>query len=174
VSTLRSWMSALDYIMEPEVECTDNNVNIIAFVQATSTIRGHDAVVEFLACGMYPLASSFGFRDVALGTTVVSKVKTPLPLFPVEAVSVEDAGCFLTKVETDTKNILGSYGPREHDAVMTAILLNSGHLNQVFEQMGVPYAPCPLLGTEAFQAATKKRKAEVSKNRLEKGEGCSG
>jgi hypothetical protein len=25
----------------------------------------------------------------------------------------------------------------------------AGHLNQVFEQMGVPYAPCLLPGTEA-------------------------
>jgi hypothetical protein len=36
-------------------------------------------------------------------------------------------------------------------------------LNQVLEQMGVSYAPCPLPGSEASQTAIKKRKAKVSK-----------
>jgi hypothetical protein len=44
---------------------------------------------------------------------------------------------------------------------MTAKLPNGGNLNRVFEPMSVPYALCPLPSTEAFQAATKKRKAEV-------------
>jgi hypothetical protein len=56
---------------------------------------GRDTVEEFLAYRMYPLASSFGFRDVTVGTTVMSKVKTPLPLFPVEAVSLEHVGRFI-------------------------------------------------------------------------------
>jgi hypothetical protein len=34
--------------------------------------------------------------------------------------------------------------------------------------MGVPYAPCPLPGSEASQAANKKRKAEVSKKLVAK------
>jgi hypothetical protein len=62
-------MSALDYTVEPEVDYPDSDANVTAFVWATATIGGRDAVEEFLACGMYPLASSFSFLDVAVGTT---------------------------------------------------------------------------------------------------------
>jgi hypothetical protein len=109
---LRSRMNALDYTVEHEVERLYSNVNNAAFVRATATVRGCDAVEEFLACGMYPLPSSFSFRDIMVDMTAMSKVKTPLPLFPIEAVSMEDAGHFLAKVETDVERILGSYGPK--------------------------------------------------------------
>jgi hypothetical protein len=128
VFALRSHMSVLDYIIEPEVECPDNDVNDIAFIRAAATIGGCDAMEEFLAYRMYPLISGFDFRDVMGGMTAVSNVKTPLPLFPVEAVSTDDAGHFLAKVETDAEKILGSYGPKEHGAVMMAKLPNGGHL----------------------------------------------
>jgi hypothetical protein len=52
---------------------------------------------------MYPLASSFGFRGVTIDTTPVSKVRTPLPLFPIEAVCVESASRVLVEVETEAK-----------------------------------------------------------------------
>jgi hypothetical protein len=119
--------------VELEVEFSDSDAN--------------DAVEEFLACGMYPLASSFDFRDMTICTTVVFKVETPLPLFPVEPVSTEDAGHFLAKVETDAEKILGSFGPKGHDVLMTVKLLNDGCLNRVFEKMGLPYALHPLSGT---------------------------
>jgi hypothetical protein len=150
VFALRSRMSALHYTVKPEVKCSASDVNNTAFVRAAAMIGVHRAIEELLACGMYPLASSFGFTDVAIGTTVVSKVKTPLPPFPVEAVSAEDASRFMAKVETDVKRILGSYGPKEHDALMAANLPNGGCLNWVSKQMRVPYAPRSLPGTEAF------------------------
>jgi hypothetical protein len=57
---------------------------------------------------------------------------------------------------------------------MMAMLPNGGCLNRGFEQMGVPYATRPLLGTKASQAAMKKQKAEsVKKTDYEEGEGCS-
>jgi hypothetical protein len=37
-------MGELDYAIEPEVECTDNDPNDVAFVWATVTIGGHDAL----------------------------------------------------------------------------------------------------------------------------------
>jgi hypothetical protein len=40
-------------------------------------------------------------------------------------------------------------------------LPTGGHLNHVFESMGLAYAPRLLLGTEAFQAVKEKHKAEV-------------
>jgi hypothetical protein len=161
--TLHSWMSALDYTVEPEVECLDSDMSDAAFVHATTTIGGHDAVQEFFVCWMYPLASSFSFRVVTVGTNAVSKVKTPLPLFPVEPVPMKDDGRFLVKVEMDTERILGNYGTKEHKALMMVKLPNGGRLNQVFELRGVPYAPHPLPDTEASQAVTLKHKADMSK-----------
>jgi hypothetical protein len=78
-------------------------------------IGGCDVVKGYLACGMYPLASDFSFRDVAIGTTTLSKVEMPLPVFPVEAILANGAHRFLAKVETNAEKILGSYGPKEHE-----------------------------------------------------------
>jgi hypothetical protein len=108
-------------------------------------------------------ASGFSFKDMPVGTTPVSKVWTPLPLFPIELVSTEDISRVLVEVETEVERFLGSFGPRDCDAVMAVKLPNGGHLNRVFEQKGVAYAPRPLPGSEASQVVRDKRKAEVSK-----------
>jgi hypothetical protein len=68
VHALHSRMSMLDYAVEPEVECLDNDPNDTAFIQASTTIE------EYLACKMYPLAASFGFESVPLGMTPLLKV----------------------------------------------------------------------------------------------------
>jgi hypothetical protein len=52
------------------MECLDSDADDAAFVRATTTIGDHDAVEESLAYGMYPLTSSFSFRDVTVGTTL--------------------------------------------------------------------------------------------------------
>jgi hypothetical protein len=52
VFALRPRMSELDYAVEPKVECSDNDPNDDAFVRSTTTIRGHDAVEEYLVCKM--------------------------------------------------------------------------------------------------------------------------
>jgi hypothetical protein len=71
-------------------------------------------------------------------------------------VSVENAGCVLAEIEKEAKRILGSFGPKEHDALSMAKISNGGHMNHVFDQMGVPYAPRPIPDSEAFEVATKK------------------
>jgi hypothetical protein len=53
-------MSALDYLMEPSVNCSDTDAGDAAFVQGTRMIGGRDTVEEYLACGMYPLSVHFG------------------------------------------------------------------------------------------------------------------
>jgi hypothetical protein len=78
-------------------------------------------------------------------------------------VSTEDGVHILAEVETEAERFLGSFSPREHDALVMVKLPNGGCLNHAFEQMGVAYAPCPLPSSEASQAARDKRKAEVSK-----------
>jgi hypothetical protein len=78
VYALHSRMSVLDYMVELEVECPGDDANDAAFVHATTTIGGREAVEEFMACKMYTPASSFGFSDVTLSTTPLPKVHTPL------------------------------------------------------------------------------------------------
>jgi hypothetical protein len=163
VHILHSWMSALDYMIEPEVECLDDDLNDISFIRVTITIGDRDTIEEFVACKMFPLACGFSFKDVTVGMTPVSKIQTLLPLFPVEPVSAEDAAHVLVEVETEAERFLWSFGLREYDALMTAKLPNGGRLNRVFEKMGVAYAPHLLPGSEASQAARDKWKAEVSK-----------
>jgi hypothetical protein len=161
VDILHSRMSMLDYTIEPEVECSDDDLNDATFVRVTTTVGGRDAVKEFVAYKMFPLASGFGFKNVLIGMTPVSKVWASLLLFPVEPVAVEDISRVLAKVETEAKRFLGTFGLREYDEVMVAKLPNGGHLNCVFEQMGVAYVSCPFPGSEASQATRDKRKVKV-------------
>jgi hypothetical protein len=159
VHALHSRMSVLDYAVEPKVECLDNDPNDAAFVWATATIGGRDGVVDYVAWKSYPLAASFIFESMTLGMTLVSKV----PLFVVGNVAAEHAIHVLAEVETEAEKVLGSFGPKEHDALRMANIPNGGHLNWILEQMRASYTPRPLPGSEASQAAIKKQKTEVSK-----------
>jgi hypothetical protein len=112
VHALHSRMSELDYSVEPVVKCSNNDPQDDAFIRVTSTIRGHDAVEEYVACKMYPLATSFGFENMALNTMPVSKVETPLPLFAVENIAREYIDHVLAKIETEAKRVLVCFGPK--------------------------------------------------------------
>jgi hypothetical protein len=105
-------MSKLDYAVEPEVECSNDDPNDATCVQVTTAIRGCDVVEEYVACKMYPLATGFGFESVPDWMTPISKVETLLPLFAVSTIAVEHASRVLVEVETEAKRVLGSFGPR--------------------------------------------------------------
>jgi hypothetical protein len=115
----------------------DNDPNDVAFVRATVTIRGCDDVKEYTVCKIFPLAASFGFESVPLEMTPASKVETPLLLFAVETIAAEHASHFLVEVETETKKVLGSFGPREYDALRVANILNGGRLDRTLKKVGV-------------------------------------
>jgi hypothetical protein len=149
-------MSALDYVVEPKLDCPNDDANDVAFIRATNTIGSREVVEEFVACKMYPLASSFGFKGVTLGTTPVSKVRTPLPVFLMEMVFVENASRVLVEVEMEAERILDFFGPKEYDALSMTRLLNGGRLNRIFERMGLAYALRALPDSEASQAARDK------------------
>jgi hypothetical protein len=165
---LHSWMGELDYAIESEVECTDSDPNDAAFVRVTITIRGHDAIVEYMVWKFFSLATGFGFKSVPLGTTLVSKVETPLPLFVVGTIAAEHANHFLAKVDMEAKKVMGSFGPREYDALRVADIPNAGCLNCIFEQIGISYFPRPQPGSTAAQLTNRKRKAEVAKKSIAK------
>jgi hypothetical protein len=52
-------MSSLNYLTEPAHNCAADNVNVLAFEQATKLIRGCDTVEEFLACSILPLSDDW-------------------------------------------------------------------------------------------------------------------
>jgi hypothetical protein len=125
---LHSSMSPLDYVIEPSFNCPDDDAGDIAFVRATSSIGGRDAIEEYLACGMLPLLVNFGFGEIADGETPISKVVVPLPDLPFARVAGESNKCFLARVELEVENIVGGYSRVEHDACMKS-LRNGGRLN---------------------------------------------
>jgi hypothetical protein len=75
-----------------------------------------------------------------------------LPKF--EAVRKDDGDDvhFLVRVDLDAEGVVGSYTHLEHDACL-ASLCNGGHLNHVFELVGVTYKSCLVPGTDAFTEA---------------------
>jgi hypothetical protein len=63
----------------------------------------------------------------------VLKVETPLPLFAMGTISPGHADQVLAEIETGAERVLGSFGPREYDALRMANIPNDGHLNRVLE-----------------------------------------
>jgi hypothetical protein len=126
VHALHSWMSELDYSIESDVDCPNNYPNNAAFVRVTATIRGRDAIEEYVACMMYLLAATFGFENVALVTTPVLKVEAALLLFAVENVAGEHANRVWVEIETEAERVLGSFGLKEYDTLRAANIPNGG------------------------------------------------
>jgi hypothetical protein len=132
----------------------------VTFIWATKFVGGQDAVEEFLACTVYPLAAGVGFDRAAFGVTPVSKVKMPLPKFVAAHRDNEDDVQFLARIELYIKGIMGSYTSLEHDACIMN-LHNGGRLNRMFELAGMAYGPRPVPGFDAFIEASKKRKVDA-------------
>jgi hypothetical protein len=60
-------MIGLDFRKGPPFNSTDDDSGDVAFVSATKFIGGQDAMEEFLACGVYPLATGVdGWFDLGL------------------------------------------------------------------------------------------------------------
>jgi hypothetical protein len=69
VNALHSHMCTLDFAMEPLFDCSDDDAGDVAFATTTRSIRGRDAIEEYVACGLFPLLASFGLGDVLNGET---------------------------------------------------------------------------------------------------------
>jgi hypothetical protein len=89
-----------------------------------------------MACKIFPLAASFGFKSVPLGTTPILRVETPLPLFAIGIIATEHTDHFLAEVETETKKVLGSFGLREYVALRLVNIPNGDHLNAFLSKWG--------------------------------------
>jgi hypothetical protein len=69
------------------------------FVWASKCIRGRDAVEEFVSCGVWLLAASGIFEQAKVNVMPISKLKVPLPRFPLSHEDDEDNIKFLARVE---------------------------------------------------------------------------
>jgi hypothetical protein len=130
-------MTELDFVMEPPFECPDDEAGDVAFIKATHTIGGWDAVVEYMACGLFPLSVSFDLGEIAYGETPVSKLTVPMPDFPVAKLLEMTNDGFWVRVLLATVNVVGWYAREEHK-VCVEVVPNEGRVNRVFEQAGVP------------------------------------
>jgi hypothetical protein len=83
-----------------------------------------------------------------------------LPVFPTIQIASVNTSYLLAMVEMDVEQSIGSYSPKEHKACINVKLSNGGCLNRVFEHMGIAYALHLEPVTEAFVAATRKRRVD--------------
>jgi hypothetical protein len=167
VYALQSYMTQLNFVMDPPFDCPDDEVNDAAFIKATRMIGGQDAVEEYMACGLFPLSASFGLGKVTDRETPASKLPAPMLAFPVARLPEETNDQFHVRVELAAANVVGRYTRGEHK-VCIEILPNQGRVNWGFEFTGVPYEPCLEPDSEACEEAAKKRKQDIGAGSLAK------
>jgi hypothetical protein len=108
-------MAPLNYLTEAPSEWGSEDANFAALVEATSIIRGHDTVEEFLACGLWPLGENFGFH-VERKESPLSKVMVSMPqVNPVIGVQ-ESGAAFEARILNAVNLLVGNYNITEHNA----------------------------------------------------------
>jgi hypothetical protein len=107
-------MTLLKHLMEAPFECGPEDVNFVAFVNATSIIRGHDVMEEFLACGLWPLSENFGFQ-VERKESTLSKVMVPMPHVNLVIGVLEPGVAFNAWIVNATNLLVGKYSITEHN-----------------------------------------------------------
>jgi hypothetical protein len=164
VHALHSHMSCLNFRMNPSFDCADDGLSNGTFVWASKHNGGQDAMKEFIACNIWPMAVGISFEQVKVGVTSVSKLKVLLSRFVVAREDDEDDVKFLARAEKEARVLGGSYTRPEHKAY--AVLLNNGCLNRVLELAGVAYGPHPV---SVSVEVLKKRKVDSVGKTISKG-----
>jgi hypothetical protein len=136
---LSSTMTPLNYLMEAPFDCGPEDANIAAFNEATSIIERHDAVEEFLACGLWPLSRKFGFK-VETKESSLSKVVVSMPQVPLVIGAWEHGAEFEARIANAVNLLVGNYNITEHNAYKG---LRHGRLNCVLELARVLCQPRP-------------------------------
>jgi hypothetical protein len=98
VHALCSHMSALNFRTKPISSDTAQDLNDDAFVWASQNIRDRDDVEEFLSCGVWLLSAGVDFEHVKVDFTPISRLKIPLPNFPLRREGEKDGVRFLKRV----------------------------------------------------------------------------
>jgi hypothetical protein len=112
---LSSMMTQLDYLMGGPSSCSLDDANFVTLVEATSIIGGHDAVEEFLGCGLWPLSRKFGFR-LEMKESLLSKVAVLMPQVATVIVAQESEAEFEPRIMNAVNLLVGNYNDAEHNA----------------------------------------------------------
>jgi hypothetical protein len=134
---LRSTMALLDYLNGTPFECSPEDANVVAFIEATSIIGGRDAVEEFLAYGIWSLSDSCSFK-VETKETPLSRVVVPMPNVTPAIGAKETESAFETWIVNATNLMVGKYSIVKHN---TYTGLRHGGLNHIFKLAGVLCQP---------------------------------
>jgi hypothetical protein len=121
----------------------------MAFVKATCTIGGRDAVEEYMACGLFPLSMSLDLGEIAVEETPVSKL-------PIARLPEESNDGFQGRVEVAMVNVVWKYSHGEHRHCRTEVML-TGCLNRPGYHTG-HLEP----GSEASKEAALKHKSDAA------------
>jgi hypothetical protein len=98
---------------------------------------GHDAVEEFLACGLWLLSEKFGFR-VETKESPLSKVLVLMPQVTIVIGAQESKAEFEAHIMYAMNLLVGNYNIVEHNAYKG---LRHGRHNHIFEFVGVLCQP---------------------------------
>jgi hypothetical protein len=112
---LSSMLTRLNYLMEVPSSCGPKGANFVAFIEATSIIGGHNAVEEFLTCGLWPLSEKFGFK-VEMKESPLSKVVVPMPQVDTIIGTKESGAEFVACIRNAVNLLVGKYNGAEHNA----------------------------------------------------------
>jgi hypothetical protein len=154
-------MTELNFVTDPPFECLHDEIGDAAFVKATHTIGGRDAMEEDMACVLFTRSVSISLVEVSNWETHVSKLSAPMPDFLVARLPEETNDGFRARVELAIAYVVGRYARGEHK-VCVEVVPNRGRVNWVFEHAGVPYGPHLEPGSKACDEATKKRNQDAS------------
>jgi hypothetical protein len=106
-------MTLLDHLAKVPSSSLED-VNFVAFVEATSIIIDPDAVEEFLSCGLRPLGEKFGFR-VETKESPMSKVMLLMPQVTATIEAQESGAAFEAHIVNATNLLVGNYNVAEHN-----------------------------------------------------------
>jgi hypothetical protein len=94
--------------------CGSEDVDLAAFVEATSLIGGQDTTEEFLASSLWPLGQQFGF-ETETKESLLSKVIVPMPRIMTAIGQRESEATFVARFEKVAKELVGRYNITEHN-----------------------------------------------------------
>jgi hypothetical protein len=155
VYALHSYITELSIVSNPSFSCPNDDVSDGAFVKATRTIGGRDAMEEYVVCELFSLSANFGLGEIADEETPVLKVSAPMTDFPVARHPEETVDEFCARMELAIEDVVRRYTRGEHKACIK-ILPNHGRVNRVFEHVDVPYGPRLDLSSKASERPPRK------------------
>jgi hypothetical protein len=107
-------MTQLDYLTDAPYSCSADDVNVMAFSEAATIIRGHATVEDFLPCGICPLSE--GWEVQVEMESPLSRVTVSMPkVIPI--IGKQEAGAaFEAWIAAAVNQLVGNYNATGHNA----------------------------------------------------------